>query len=219
MRALALVLLFVNACGALRASLRSPLVFVVTALQGAHPRGTSLRTDQVWIAGRVPDDVATKLLALYPAATVETVHTDDEARMHDRIQAWMDRQCAVVHNRARSDCWVVSANEKYTLKTVADVYDFRRSESTARIALKHALVAYEPLRTSSPTFRVTPKPTLSKTCEGRDAAHCGPPQCDYVGWTHGCRPVGWCGFSTKLACEAKPKCEFRRGYCRPKLTR
>lgn len=216
---LLLILLFlVLPTLAVRPSARSPLVIVVTTLEGDYPYGTSIRADGNWIAGRVPDEVGAKLKALYPSATINTVNTDDAERMHDKIDWWSLRQCDVVHKRRRSDCLlVVETKTPFTLRHSADVYDFRRWESSARHVLKHVLVAYKPLATRAPSHRLTPRPTLPYTCEARSLSECRG-QCEYLGVEHGCRPKGkWCGFKTKLACEARPACEFRRSSCKFKL--
>ena len=212
------MLIVVQTSSGLRVSSRSPLVFVVTETAGNYTHGTSIRSDGKWLEGELDARVENRIRSIYPTASVEVVNTDDEAKMHDEIQAWMDRQCSVVHKRSRRDCFVLSQTQGYTLQTSADIYDFRRWESSTRSIVKNALMPYVPLATESPTFRLTPSPTVPFGCEGRLAVDCVAPKCEYIGTMHGCRDTGWCGFNSRVACEAKRTCEFRRNRCRPRLT-
>lgn len=211
----------VSRVSAIRPSARSPLIFVVSDLVGNGTyKGTSIRLDGNWIPGDIETKTIEKIRSVYPEATVLVVNTDDEKIKQEDIETWMRRECLQVKKKSDHDCFVVSSKFKYGFKTSADPYDFRRWESSLRLVVKKAItpIKVTALGSASPTYRITRSPTISHDCTLRSEQECLAPDCEYYGFVNGCRRMGWCGFTSKLACEARATCEFRRSQCRKKLT-
>ncbi len=214
------ILLAVATASALRASHRAPVLFVVTTLDGPRPefRGTSIRTDGAWKYGRVTEDAAARIHAVFPMATVLTINTDDEAQNREYIVEWMERECAHIQRRPKDECFVISSKEYPPFKTATDPYVFLQWESSKKRVVRHPLSPLEikPLGSSKPTYAVTKSPVVPDACEERAQIDCVGTICKWYGMFHGCKTGEFCGFSTKQACEHASGCQFVRNRCRRK---
>lgn len=223
MRLLILLLLFlisVHSTLAVRPSHRAPVIFAVTteaATNGTEHRGTSMRSDGQWLPGHVTQDLEARVRAVFPLSTLLTINTDDEVRNLPDIKQWMMRECTIIQRRSISDCFVLSAQKNYEpFKSALDPYDFRRWESSLKRVVRHALeplVDVTPLGTLRPTMPITPSPVVPDACESRLERDCVA-ECEWYGVFFKCHKPGFCGFSTKMACEHYG-CQFIRNRCRP----
>ncbi len=212
--------------GAVLHDMISPVIFVVnrpgnrTFIRTSY-RGTSIRTDGRYVNPTMSEDVYEKISERFPLATIVPINTDDEKSNFETTNRWMNTECDRL-KRFHADCYVLSELKdfKYDLRTTSEVYDLvrlsfsMRTRTILRTKLSNTKKRLEAiLETESPTFPITSSPTVPPLCVDRERKDCKD-DCQYLGMAYGCRSLDFCDFTTKIACESRTRCEFKRGFCR-----
>lgn len=177
-----------------------------------HP-GTSIRFNKtVYVRPNILGG-GNKFKQSYPCATIIPIDTDDEIKMHDKIETWMLRECDQVKPQEEENkCFVFSSRSlSYSIPSLS------RYVPTNQVKKITSKKYHTPLRTEPPS---TPSPTIGVGCTDRITSRdcrLGGGDCIYAGHKFGCRDKTFCGYDSIHACLANSdRCKYYRKTCIPK---